>query len=103
MAVQPGLCRTWSETPKTGFLTTRLILSAITGSTTRADENTYYDYDKEQKIPTYLLWDYLIEAYADKYEKMYQEFQVRALCVRNYDYKLDSTGIILVCLAPKYY
>ena len=27
MAAQPGLCRTWSETPKTGFLTTRLILS----------------------------------------------------------------------------
>ena len=25
MAVQPGLCRTWLETPKTGFLTTRLI------------------------------------------------------------------------------
>ena len=25
MAVQPGLCRTWSETPKTGFLRTRLI------------------------------------------------------------------------------
>ena len=24
MAVQPSLCRTWSETPKTGFLTTRL-------------------------------------------------------------------------------
>ena len=29
--VQPGLCRTWSETPKTGFLKTRLIclLSSI--------------------------------------------------------------------------
>ena len=26
VAVQPGLCRTRSETPKTGFLTTRLIL-----------------------------------------------------------------------------
>ena len=26
VAVQPGLCGTWSETPKTGFLTTRLIL-----------------------------------------------------------------------------
>ena len=25
MAVQPGLCQTWSETPKTCFLTTRLI------------------------------------------------------------------------------
>ena len=25
MGVQPGLCRTWSETPKTGFLRTRLI------------------------------------------------------------------------------
>ena len=24
VAVQPGLCRTWSDTPKTGFLTTRL-------------------------------------------------------------------------------
>ena len=24
VAVQPGLCRIWSETPKTGFLTTRL-------------------------------------------------------------------------------
>ena len=28
MAVQPGLCRTWSETPKTGFLRTRLIYDA---------------------------------------------------------------------------
>ena len=25
VVVQPGLCPTWSETPKTGFLTTRLI------------------------------------------------------------------------------
>ena len=25
VVVQPGLCRTWSETPKTGFLRTRLI------------------------------------------------------------------------------
>ena len=25
---QPGLCGTWSETPKTGFLTTRLMLSS---------------------------------------------------------------------------
>ena len=25
VAVQAGLCRTWSETPETGFLTTRLI------------------------------------------------------------------------------
>ena len=24
MVVQPGLCGNWSETPKTGFLTTRL-------------------------------------------------------------------------------
>ena len=26
VTVQPGLCRTWSEIPKTGFLRTRLIL-----------------------------------------------------------------------------
>ena len=30
MAVQLGLCRTWSETPKTGLLTTRLKLLYIT-------------------------------------------------------------------------
>ena len=29
MAVQPGLCRTWSETPKTGFLTSRLIWNRV--------------------------------------------------------------------------
>ena len=29
VAVQPGLCRTWSETPKTGFLKTRLILRSL--------------------------------------------------------------------------
>ena len=27
MVIQPALCRTWSVTSKTGFLTTRLILS----------------------------------------------------------------------------
>ena len=27
--VQPGLCRTWSEPPKTGFLTTRLISECL--------------------------------------------------------------------------
>ena len=29
VAVQPGLCRTWSETQKTGFLRTRLIYGAV--------------------------------------------------------------------------
>ena len=31
VVLQPGLCRTWSETPKTGFLTTRLILLILLG------------------------------------------------------------------------
>ena len=29
VAVQPGLCRTWSETLKTGFVMMRLILSRL--------------------------------------------------------------------------
>ena len=33
VAVQPGLCQTWSETSKTGFLTTRLIKSLYCRST----------------------------------------------------------------------
>ena len=32
VAVQPGLCRTWSITPKTGFLTTRLITVSVLSS-----------------------------------------------------------------------
>ena len=32
MTVQPGLCRTWSQTPKTGFLRTRLLYSDVTQS-----------------------------------------------------------------------
>ena len=32
VTVQPGLCRTWSETPKTGFLTTRLNLGRHTNT-----------------------------------------------------------------------
>ena len=35
LAVQSGLCRTWSETPKTGFLTTRLILFRLDSSKIR--------------------------------------------------------------------
>ena len=29
VAVQPGLCRNWSQTPMTGFLTTSLIFSTL--------------------------------------------------------------------------
>ena len=29
VVIQPGLCRTWSETPKTGFLTSRLIFKHL--------------------------------------------------------------------------
>ena len=31
VAVQPCLCRTWSEIPKTGFLTKRLIYHCVLG------------------------------------------------------------------------
>ena len=32
VAAQPGFCRTWSESPKTGFLTTRLNYTFVTNS-----------------------------------------------------------------------
>ena len=31
VVVQPSLCRTWLKTPKTGFLTTGLITSVVSG------------------------------------------------------------------------
>ena len=39
VAVQPGLCRTWSKTPKTGFLTTRLILKLLLSVSARINKN----------------------------------------------------------------
>ena len=35
VVVQPGLCGAWSETPKTGFLTTRLIYGICSNSLNR--------------------------------------------------------------------
>ena len=37
MTVQPGLCRTWSETPKTGFLALRLIYVIMTVTVTAVE------------------------------------------------------------------
>ena len=37
VAVQPGLCQTWSETPKTGFLTTRLIYATLNITKTQVE------------------------------------------------------------------
>ena len=41
MAVKPGLCGTWSETPKTGFLTTRLIFLL------ECEPEVYLPFDKD--------------------------------------------------------
>ena len=38
VAVQPGSCRTWSETPKTGLLASRLICT-LTGNTTAVQKS----------------------------------------------------------------
>ena len=38
VAIQPGLCRTRSKTPKTGFLTTRLILCRLNDLLTRRND-----------------------------------------------------------------
>ena len=41
MAAQPGLCGTWSETPKTGFLTTRLISEAQQDDLSQTPEDRF--------------------------------------------------------------
>ena len=42
VTVQPGLCMTWSETPKTGFLITRLIYKSLDEFEIRPDPTTDY-------------------------------------------------------------
>ena len=46
MVVEPGLYGTWSETPKTGFLTTRLtlFLSDLTGCDVDGAVQTFVQY-----------------------------------------------------------
>ena len=43
MVVQSGLCRTWWETPKTGFLTTRIISNNVVSSSDFC--TNYYAYE----------------------------------------------------------
>ena len=40
MAIHPGRCRTWSETPKTGFLMTQLL--CLGGSMTKPRKEPVY-------------------------------------------------------------
>ena len=59
VAVQPGLSRTWSETPKTGFLTTRLILDslflAVLYKTTQSLEGTSANIRRRAKCKCHII------------------------------------------------
>ena len=57
MAVQPGLFRTWSETPKTSFLATRIIfqIDDIVIYLTTKPERAFFTAEKE-KYKNYSLW-----------------------------------------------
>ena len=71
VTAQPDLCRTWSETPKTGFLRTRLISSRHTegGNSTDTDTKTNKHREPNQKyrlgtvsnIQYYLGWLKLVK------------------------------------------
>ena len=59
VSAQPGLCRTLSETPKTGFLTTRLILCSdvrspdFKTSTPNENKEAYYRSSNDVYISLY--------------------------------------------------
>ena len=52
VTVQTGLCRTWSETPKTGFLTTRLIYTCTICSKSVYEKQHYTGYMTAHHIIT---------------------------------------------------
>ena len=60
MVVQSGLCRTWLETPKTGFLTTMLICV----KTLFAAENKVFDKNIVVKLYRYLSVGFLIKMFS---------------------------------------
>ena len=49
VAVQPGFCGTWSETPKTAFLTTRLIFSSFSSD----DYLSAFSSKSQAKVPSF--------------------------------------------------
>ena len=75
VAVQPGLCRTWSETPKTGFFTTRLkyrpciVSTSCTGSHIESSMQNETDLTKKKKkmttytdfVASHVYWNYRID------------------------------------------
>ena len=64
MVVQPGLCGAWSETPKAGFLTTRLIAVMISGAVSfmfsLTPDNDNNDKTCREKRQHYSLFNYYI-------------------------------------------
>ena len=65
VAVQPDLCQTWSETPKTGFLTTRLILdlhycdNVRLGFTEAPLNSTEHPFSTSRSINIKRIWKHL--------------------------------------------
>ena len=47
MTVQVGLCRTWSETPKTGFLVLRLNYNGLDYAKVTSHSSHFQDWGKE--------------------------------------------------------
>ena len=77
MAVQSGLCRTWSETPKTGFLRTRLILDP--------SNSTLYGKLAVCRGKVYIV--FLIYAFFMLYNLDYRRFErVSTFCVSMHDF-----------------
>ena len=52
VVVQPGLCQTWSETPKTGFLRTRLNWAIMPSEDSyRPDQNSFACRSVTENVP----------------------------------------------------
>ena len=104
MAVQPGLCRTRSETLKTGFLTTRLICdhmytsSLITWQARKQQSaKTTCNKKEKKKIDTKIDWQFWLHSPVKKPRtNKYKCFQ---LCMR-WDCFYDSLPESNSCLFP---
>ena len=89
MVVEPGLCGTWSEPPKTGFLPTRFISRILlqkgrTGEefANRPDKERYLE--KERKVNTVKFLNFgTPEIFAVIYLKFRQRGQVLGYFVKN--------------------
>ena len=98
MAVQTGLCGTWSGTPKTSFLTTRLICSEVLSSLASTRKTKFF-HSQFKHVPIKPIFGVTEQV---RLKTNLQSFKVRILKFRNKKKTRGKLYVTIYHLINKY-